>query len=254
MASNALALRMKYRKFDAEKLEEIINDENSSELEVKVAQEFLDKLGGETAQEEEAPKKAPAKKVAEKKADKKAAPKKAAKEEAAEDTDSEDTDSEDTDSEDTDSEDGSPEAAMKRQNKRNSTYQSEEQLTPEEEARLTEAEAEYEERQKNRKTPSKSDKGMKKEKAAKADKTPRETKRQNLEESEEIPGMKVGSQVKLKGEDAVGEITRLYKSGDGKEKCMVKFGDDKSIKKRVTALELAEETKSAPAKKTPKKK
>ena len=121
MASNALALRMKYRKFDAEKLEEIINDENSSELEVKVAQEFLDKLGGETAQEEEAPKKAPAKKVAEKKADKKAAPKKAAKEEAAEDPDPED---------------GSPEAAMKRQNKRNSTYQSEEQLTPEEEERL----------------------------------------------------------------------------------------------------------------------
>lgn len=230
MESNALALRMKYRKFDAEKLEEIINDENSSELEVKVAQEFLDKLGGETAQEEEAPKKAPAKKVAEKKA---------AKEEAAEDPDPED---------------GSPEAAMKRQNKRNSTYQSEEQLTPEEEARLAEAEAEYEERQKNRKTPSKSDKGMKKEKAAKADKTPRETKRQNLEESEEIPGMKVGSQVKLKGEDAVGEITRLYKSGDGKEKCMVKFGDDKPIKKRVTALELAEETKAAPAKKTPKKK
>lgn len=225
MASNALALRMKYRKFDAEKLEEIINDENSSELEVKVAQEFLDKLGGETAQEEEAPKKA-------------------AKEEAAEDPDPEDADPED----------GSPEAAMKRQNKRNSTYQSEEQLTPEEEARLAEAEAEYEERQKNRKTPSKSDKGMKKEKAAKADKTPRETKRQNLEESEEIPGMKVGSQVKLKGEDAVGEITRLYKSGDGKEKCMVKFGDDKPIKKRVTALELAEETKAAPAKKTPKKK
>lgn len=230
MASNALALRMKYRKFDSEKLEEIINDENSSELEVKVAQEFLDKLGGETAQEEEAPKKAPAKKVAEKKA---------AKEETAEDPDPED---------------GSPEAAMQRQNKRNSTYQSEEQLTPEEEARLAEAEAEYEERQKNRKTPSKSDKGMKKEKAAKADKTPRETKRQNLEESEEIPGMKVGSQVKLKGEDAVGEIIRLYKSGDGKEKCMVKFSDDKPIKKRVTALELAEETKAAPAKKTPKKK
>lgn len=220
MASNALALRMKYRKFDAEKLEEIINDENSSELEVKVAQEFLDKLGGETAQEEEAPKKA-------------------AKEEAAEDPDPED---------------GSPEAAMKRQNKRNSTYQSEEQLTPEEEARLAEAEAEYEERQKNRKTPSKSDKSMKEKKSAKADKTPRETKRQNLEESEEIPGLKVGSKVILKGEDAVGEITRLYKSGDGKEKCMVKFGDDKPIKKRVTALELAEDAKPAPAKKTPKKK
>lgn len=240
MASNALALRMKYRKFDAEKLEEIINDENSSELEVKVAQEFLDKLGGETAQEEEAPaKKAPAKKVAEKKADKKAAPKKAAKEEAAEDPDPED---------------GSPEAAMKRQNKRNSTYQSEEQLTPEEEERLAKAEAEYEERQENRKTPSKSDKSMKEKKSAKADKTPRETKRQNLEESEEIPGLKVGSKVILKGEDAVGEITRLYKSGDGKEKCMVKFGDDKPIKKRVTALELAEDAKPAPAKKTPKKK
>lgn len=226
MANNALALRMKYRKFTAEQLNEIIENENSSELEVKVAQEFLDKLGGEA--EEKPEKAAPAKK---------AAPK---KEETADD--------------DPDPEDGSPEAAMKRQNKRNSTYQSEEQLTPEEEERLAKAEAEYEERQKNRKTPSKSDKSMKEKKSAKADKTPRETKRQNLEESEEIPGLKVGSKVTLKGEDAVGEITRLYKSGDGKEKCMVKFGDDKPIKKRVTALELAEDAKPAPAKKTPKKK
>lgn len=220
MANNALALRMKYRKFTAEQLNEIIENENSSELEVKVAQEFLDKLGGE-AEEQPA----------------KAAPK---KKETADD--------------DPDPEDGSPEAAMKRQNKRNSTYQSEEQLTPEEEERLAKAEAEYEERQKNRKTSSKSDKSMKEKKSAKADKTPRETKRQNLEESEEIPGLKVGSKVILKGEDAVGEITRLYKSGDGKEKCMVKFGDDKPIKKRVTALELAEDAKPAPAKKTPKKK
>ena len=230
MANNALALRMKYRKFTAEQLNEIIENENSSELEVKVAQEFLDKLGGEA--EEQPAKAAPAKKSAPK-----AAPK---KEETADD--------------DPDPEDGSPEAAMKRQNKRNSTYQSEEQLTPEEEERLAKAEAEYEERQKNRKTPSKSDKSMKEKKSAKADKTPRETKRQNLEESEEIPGLKVGSKVTLKGEDAVGEITRLYKSGDGKEKCMVKFGDDKPIKKRVTALELAEDAKPAPAKKTPKKK
>ena len=228
MANNALALRMKYRKFTAEQLNEIIENENSSELEVKVAQEFLDKLGGEV--EEQPAKAAPAKKSAPKKEDKKVPTKKAApkKEETADD--------------DPDPEDGSPEAAMKRQNKRNSTYQSEEQLTPEEEERLAKAEAEYEERQKNRKTPSK------------ADKTPRETKRQNLEESEEIPGLKVGSKVTLKGEDAVGEITRLYKSGDGKEKCMVKFGDDKPIKKRVTALELAEDAKPAPAKKTPKKK
>lgn len=241
MASNALALRMKYRKLDATKLEEIINDEKSSELEVKVAQEFLDKLSGEEteAPAEEAPKKTPAKK-AEKKADKKSAPKKAAKEEAP--------------AEDPDPSDGSREAAMKRQNKRNSTYVSDETLTPEEEERLAAAEAEYDKRQENRKTPSKSDKGMKKEKASKADKTPRETKRQNLEESEEIPGLKIGSQVKLKGDDAVGEITRLYKSGDGKEKCMVKFGDDKPVKKRVTALELAEEAKAAPTKKTPKKK
>ena len=62
MANNALALRMKYRKFTAEQLNEIIENENSSELEVKVAQEFLDKLGGETAQEEEAPKKSKKKK------------------------------------------------------------------------------------------------------------------------------------------------------------------------------------------------
>lgn len=225
MANNALALRMKYRKFTAEQLNEIIENENSSELEVKVAQEFLDKLGGEA--EEKPEKAAPAKKAA-------------PKEETADD--------------DPDPEDGSPEAAMKRQNKRNFTYQSEEQLTPEEEERLAKAEAEYEERQKNRKTPSKSDKSMKEKKSAKADKAPRETKRQNLEESEEIPGLKVGSKVTLKGEDAVGEITRLYKSGDGKEKCMVKFGDDKPIKKRVTALELAEDAKPAPAKKTPKKK
>ena len=247
MANNALALRMKYRKFTAEQLNEIIENENSSELEVKVAQEFLDKLGGEA--EEKPEKAAPAKKAAPKKEDKKVPAKKAApkKEETADD--------------DPDPEDGSPEAAMKRQNKRNSTYQSEEQLTPEEEQltpeeeeRLAKAESEYEERQKNRKTPSKSDKSMKEKKSAKADKTPRETKRQNLEESEEIPGLKVGSKVTLKGEDAVGEITRLYKSGDGKEKCMVKFGDDKPIKKRVTALELAEDAKPAPAKKTPKKK
>lgn len=226
MANNALALRMKYRKFSKEQLEEIVNNEESTELEVKIAQEFLEKMGGETEEKKEVPKKAP----------KKAPVKKEEEKESEEDGD------------------GSPEAAMKRQNKRNSTYQSEEQLTPEEKARLAEAEAEYEERQKNRKTPSKSDKSMKEKKSAKADKTPRETKRQNLEESEEIPGLKVGSKVILKGEDAVGEITRLYKSGDGKEKCMVKFGDDKPIKKRVTALELAEETKAAPAKKTPKKK
>ena len=129
MANNALALRMKYRKFTAEQLNEIIENENSSELEVKVAQEFLDKLGGEA--EEQPAKAAPAKKSAPKKEDKKVPTKKAApkKEETADD--------------DPDPEDGSPEAAMKRQNKRNSTYQSEEQLTPEEEERLAKAVQDY---------------------------------------------------------------------------------------------------------------
>ena len=72
MANNALALCMKYRKFTAEQLNEIIENENSSELEVKVAQEFLDKLGGEA--EEQPAKAAPAKKAS----GKKAAPKTAA--------------------------------------------------------------------------------------------------------------------------------------------------------------------------------
>ena len=62
MANNALALRMKYRKFTAAQLNDIIENENSSELEVKVAQEFLDKLGGEA--EEQPAKAAPAKKAA----------------------------------------------------------------------------------------------------------------------------------------------------------------------------------------------
>lgn len=53
--------------------------------------------------------------------------------------------------------------------------------------------------------------------------------------------MKVGVKVTLKEGTDVGEIVRLYRSGDGKEKCMVKFGDEKPIKKRVTALKLYEE-------------
>lgn len=227
MANNALALRMKYRKFSKEQLEEIVNNEESTELEVKIAQEFLEKMGGEAEEKKETPKKAP----------KKAPVKK----------------EEEKGSEDEEDGDGSPEAAMKRQNKRNSNYQSEEKLTEEEEARLAAAEKEYDKRQKERKTPSKSDKSMREgSKAGKSEKS-RETKRQNLEESIEVPGLKVGSKVTLKGSSTVGEVVRLYQSGDGKEKCMVKFGDDKPVKKRATALELVEDI-PAPAKKTPKKK
>lgn len=131
-------------------------------------------------------------------------------------------------------------------------YESDEQLTPEEKKRLAEAEKEFDERQKNRKTPSKKDTGMKVSK--KTERLPRETKRQNLEESEEVPGLALHSKVTLKGEEAVGEVVRLYKSSDGKEKCMVKFGEDKPVKKRVTALELVKEEKPAPKKASPEKK
>ena len=179
MANTALTVRMKFRKYDAEQLQNVINNEESNETEVRVAKEMLQKLG--VKEEGDQPeKKAPAPKAVAKKAPKK-------------------------------------------------------------------AEKEFDERQKNRKTPSKSDKTMKEN----VEKTERTSKRENLEESKEVPGMKVGSSVKLKDAgDEVGTIVRLYQSSDGKEKCMVKFGDEKPIKKRVTALELVEEkeSKSAPKK------
>lgn len=219
MANNALALRMRYKKLSAEELQAIANDSKSSETEVKIANEFLAKMGV-TAEEGVKKVAAKAKKAVETKeaeeeaVTKKATPKKAAKSQVVE-------------------------------------YESDEQLTPEEKARLAKAEKEFDERQKSRKTPSKSDKAMKpatKEKKEKG--APRETKRQNLDESKEVPGLKIGSKVTLQDGGEVGEITRVYVSGDGKEKCMVKFGDNKPIKKRVTAVTLAYEApKKAPAKK-----
>lgn len=211
MANNALALRMKYKKLSAEELQAIVNDSKSSETEVKIANEFLAKMGVSAE------------------AEKPAKPKKAVKKAEVE-------------------KDESVEAAAKKQV---TEFESEEQLTPEEKARLAKAEKEFDERQKNRKTPSKSDKAMKpatKEKKEKG--APRETKRQNLDESAEVPGLKVGSKVTLQDGGEVGEITRVYVSGDGKEKCMVKFGDNKPIKKRVTAVTLCDDApKKAPAKK-----
>ena len=211
MANNALALRMKYKKLSADELQAIANDSKSSETEVKIANEFLAKMG--VSAEVEKP----------------AKPKKAVKKAEVE-------------------KDESVEAAAKKQV---TEFESEEQLTPEEKARLAKAEKEFDERQKNRKTPSKSDKAMKpatKEKKEKG--APRETKRQNLDESAEVPGLKVGSKVTLQDGGEVGEITRVYVPGDGKEKCMVKFGDNKPIKKRVTAVTLCDDApKKAPAKK-----
>lgn len=235
MANNALALRMRYKKLSAEELQAIANDSKSSETEVKIANEFLAKMGV-TAEEgvkkvaAKAKKAVETKEVEEEAVTKKATPKKAAKKADAE------------------TQEESVEKAAKSQVVE---YESDEQLTPEEKARLAKAEKKFDERQKSRKTPSKSDKAMKpatKEKKEKG--APRETKRQNLDESKEVPGLKIGSKVTLQDGGEVGEITRVYVSGDGKEKCMVKFGDNKPIKKRVTAVTLADEApKKAPAKK-----
>ena len=240
MANNALALRMRYKKLSAEELQAIANDSKSSETEVKIANEFLAKMGV-TAEEGVKKVAAKAKKAVETKeaeeeaVTKKATPKKATPKKAAKKADAE-------------TQEESVEKAAKSQVVE---YESDEQLTPEEKARLAKAEKEFDERQKSRKTPSKSDKAMKpatKEKKEKG--APRETKRQNLDESKEVPGLKIGSKVTLQDGGEVGEITRVYVSGDGKEKCMVKFGDNKPIKKRVTAVTLADEApKKAPAKK-----
>lgn len=240
MANNALALRMRYKKLSAEELQAIANDSKSSETEVKIANEFLAKMGV-TAEEgvkkvaAKAKKAVETKEVEEEAVTKKATPKKATPKKAAKKADAE-------------TQEESVEKAAKSQVVE---YESDEQLTPEEKARLAKAEKEFDERQKSRKTPSKSDKAMKpatKEKKEKG--APRETKRQNLDESKEVPGLKIGSKVTLQDGGEVGEITRVYVSGDGKEKCMVKFGDNKPIKKRVTAVTLADEApKKAPAKK-----
>ena len=170
-----------------------------TDLEKKIAQEILDKIQGESAPEADAQ---PVPEAAQEQKEEQAAEKPA------------------------------PKPAPAKKNDKGL-------LSPEEEQRLAEAEEEFEKRQKARKTPSKTDKSMKK---AAQEKSLRETKRQVLDASNEVPGLKAGSQVRLKGSDdqTVGEVIRLYISSDGKEKCMVKFGDGKPVKKRVTALEIVE--------------
>ena len=170
-----------------------------TDLEKKIAQEILDKMQGESAPEADAQ---PVPEAAQEQKEEQAAEKPA------------------------------PKPAPAKKNDKGL-------LSPEEEQRLAEAEEEFEKRQKARKTPSKTDKSMKK---AAQEKSLRETKRQVLDASNEVPGLKAGSQVRLKDSDdqTVGEVIRLYISSDGKEKCMVKFGDGKPVKKRVTALEIVE--------------
>jgi hypothetical protein len=239
MAVNALTVRMKFRNYDEKKLLTVVNNPDSTEVEVKVATDLLKKKGVDLSEQASEP-------------IKKSVPKK--KQEVVEEGE--------TPEEEARLEKAEKAPKKKAADKKKATSEVEtggeaetenDQLTPEEEARLEKAEKEFDARQKNRKTPSRVDRKMAKEHSNKKDE-PRQTKRQNIDESEEMPGMKVGVKVTLKEGTDVGEIVRLYRSGDGKEKCMVKFGDEKPIKKRVTALKLYEEPagKAAPKKTTKK--
>lgn len=195
MEQKELSVRMKIRKFknDAAKLSEIIELETSTELEKKVASEYLAKL-------QELPQ-----------------------------------------SEQPEAQQASEESTLFPQEEEESAPKKEEpissELTPEEVARLDAAEKKFDERQASRKTPSKGDKNMREERKKKRSTTNlHEGKRENLEESTEVPGLKVGSTVKVGNEE--GSVIRVYRSTDGKEKCMVKIGGGKPVKKRVTSVEL----------------
>mgnify|MGYP004650230023 CR=1 FL=1 len=197
MEQKELSVRMKIRKHknDAVKLSEIIESETSTELEKKVASEYLAKLQEVEQPEEEV-----------------VAP------QAPE---------EPTLFPETEEEKPSP--------KKEEPISSE--LTPEEVERLDAAEKKFDERQASRKTPSKGDKNMREERKKKRSTTNlHEGKRENLEESTEVPGLKIGSTVKVGVEE--GSVIRVYRSTDGKEKCMVKIGGGKPVKKRVTSVEL----------------
>lgn len=195
MEQKELSVRMKIRKHknDADKLSEIIESEASTELEKKVASEYLAKLQeAEQSEQSEAPQ----------------APE---------------------------------ESILPSEEEGNPTSIKEEpissELTPEEVERLDAAEKKFDERQANRKTPSKADKNMREErKKTHSSANLHEGKRENLEESTEVSGLKVGSTVKVGDEE--GSVIRVYRSTDGKEKCMIKIGDGKPVKKRVTSVEL----------------
>lgn len=207
MEQKELSVRMKIRKHknDSAKLSEIIASETATDLEKKVALEYLAKLN--EAEQLEASPEQPAK----------------------------------------DSEvDANPKAeapAQSKGKKKVSTEASDvkesisSELTPAEVERLDAAEQKFDKRQANRKTPSKGDKNMREERKKTHSATNlHEGKRENLEESTEVSGLKVGSTVRIGDEE--GSVIRVYRSTDGKEKCMVKIGDGKPIKKRVTSVEL----------------
>lgn len=196
MANNKeLALKFSYNRKSIEELQAIVESEESSETEKKVAQSILDKKLGETAAEavKPAPKKKPV-----------------------------------------------PKSKKEPEPQPEEEVQGEEEspISEEEQARLEEAEKEFEERQAKRKSPTKKDKNMSPKPAPKPKKEKVATKREDIEESTENPGLKVGCKVMLSGTDEKGEVVRLYRSSDGKEKCMVKIGDAKPVKKRVTSVSL----------------
>lgn len=217
MSSKEISLRMKFRKMSNEELEAVLSNEKASELEKKLAQEFLEKNcaegGTPVAPVEEAKKKPAPKKTSQNKKE-------------VESTEELSPEKEDV------SEVDNPESRPHPM------------LTDEEERLLSEAEGEFAERQANRKTPSKTDRGMKEQVMRGFIRS--ESKRESLDESVEVPGLKVGTEVILKegeegdAEPRVGVVTRVYRSGDGKEKCMVKFGDEKPLKKRVTAVTIVQ--------------
>lgn len=201
MEQKELAVRMKIRKYknDSAKLSEVIASETATDLEKKIASEYFAKLN-EAEQPEVSPEQL--------EQDSKEAP------------------------------------AQPKSRKKVSVgvYDVKEsvssELTSAEVERLDAAEQKFDERQANRKTPSKVDKNMResKKKAVASTSNLHESKRENLEESVEVSGLKVGSVVRIGDEE--GSVVRIYRSADGKEKCMVKIGDNKPIKKRVTSVEL----------------
>lgn len=200
MANNKeLALKFSYNRKSVEELQAIVESSESSETEKKVAQSVLDKKLEKMAGEVEAVAEKPAPK-------KKTVPVKKKPEPVVEEEVEE-------------AEEESP-------------------ISEEEQERLREAEAEFDERLKKRKSPSKKDKNMVQKAAPKPKVEKTVSKRENLDESTENPGLKVGSTVMLAGTDDKGTVVRLYRSSDGKEKCMVKIGDGKPVKKRVTAVSL----------------
>lgn len=196
-----LSIRMKFRKMNAEKLQAII-DGDSTDLEKKIASEQLAKITGS------------------------AAPAPAADPQP-------ETETQADPAEEAEVKEGSkPKPAPKR--KKNG----EPLLSPEEEERLSEAEAEFNKRQAARKTPSKSGMKEKTKVAKKEEKSLRETKRQVIDASDEVEGLKVGSKVKIEGDETEYTVTKLYRSSDGKEKCLISAGEGKPLKKRVTSLKL----------------